>query len=562
MPPPTQQMDYSAELNHLRTFTPKLVNIEGVPNLERREVVVNFPDVNETKYPHLEKVIELYCWPTNGKPQLWVDDPKIEGAGTDGQLTGRWRLAKAAINYQRLKGLTIVLREGYATELTWDEAFLASEDYLQESEKYIEVIFPNIDPLATQKIVDAIPEYTATDITIREHIYTATAADPWEYLRIHPEPQDDGSEILRLFMAHPQYTQVLYDNYGTPDQRTKTYCHNVPKRLADSVVTSYNLVEGTSGSASYSTDQGTVDLIFYGRSATQITIRNLKTVDACEYEEISDYWYGYSKSEAEAFDLNSVYGAWTQGTEMSVDSLSYSGNGNYTIKTSKRTVKTKTNANLKDYHVDAEATTTITMASGQSTIPSITTSQGIVQWVRAAIDRFCTFSTQKFIRTSKEWEETFSVTTDNGVIYHTMKGNQRTIDFGTPREGYVHHLKSFKRNDDETYNWWTLEIPSLYAGDGLAENYWSYRTSRMATVKITAGTNEGKYQRIEHVVQWIYKTKRFTTEAAAYAYLREHVFYRSTSGVRTKGPNQFIAWKIALEIDYGWQKVGAAFTGE
>ena len=562
MPPPTEPMTYTAELDHLKSFVPKLVTIDGIPNLESREVVVNFPDVNSTKYPHLEKVIELYCWPTNAKPQLWVEDPTIEGVGTDGILNGKWRLARAAINMQKaLPGLTIVLREGYATELMWDEAFLASEDYLQESEKYIEVIFPNIDPQATQKIVDAIPEYTDEDITIRKHVYPATAANPWEYLRVHPEPQDDGSNILRLFVAQPQYTEVLYDNYGSPDQRTKTYVHNVPKRLAQGVVNTYNLVEGTSGSASYSTDQGTVDLIFYGRNTTQVTIRNVKTVDACAYEEYTDYWYGYTKAEAEAFDLNTVYGAYKQGYEYSVDGLSYSGNGNYTIKSSQRQVKTKTHASLTTYHADAEADTTITIKSGQSSLPAVTTSQGIVQWIRAAVDRFCTFSTQKFIRTSKEWEEAFQLTTKNGIHYHTLKGNQREIAFGTPREGYVHQLSGFKRNEDQTYNWHTIEVPSLFAGDGLNENYWSFRTSRTATVKITKGTDEGKYQRLENVYQWIYKTKRFTTEAEAYAYLREHVFYKQSSFVKAVGPNQFVGHKIALEADFGWQKTGAAFTG-
>ena len=551
---------YTNELKHIGSFIPELVSITGIPNMQQRELIVRFSEVDSTQYPNCQKAMELYCWPTNAKPQRWVENPIIEGGDKHGINRGKWRMVSVTVEKGNTQGLLVTLREGYATTLMWDEAMLADEHWLQLSEQYADVVFPNIDPEHLQKIVDAIPEFTATDITIRGHVYTATAGEPWEYIHVRPEQVQDGSYIIRLFMGQPRYTQVLYDNYGSPDQSKKTYCHNVPKRLAESVVTTYNLVDGASGTSNYSTQEGLVDLVFYQRGTTHITIRNVKTFDGCEYDELTDYWYNYTKDEAEAFTLASVYGAWAKGYEYAIDRLSYSGDGRWTVITSKKHVKRKTHVSAQEWDKDADSTTTNTVKSGQTSIPAIATAKGYVEWVRASVDRFCTWTTQKFRRTSIPGSLTFNLKTARGTITHIKKWNQATIDFGDAGTGFCYELVGFGRNPDDTYNWAVWKVPYLFDTDA-AENYWQFRTNKPRDYIIGSGANVGQYQRYEHIWQWRENIKRFSDETAAYAYLRESEFYTSNSRVAQHGINQFTVHKTFLETDFGRQKSGDPFTG-
>jgi hypothetical protein len=456
----SQQTDYTAELKHLSGFIPKLLKLSLAPNTRQREAIIVWPEAVKMAFPRIQKALEVHCWPSNRTPQRWVQDPVVEGGPKDGKLPGKWRLVRVQSDRKDVQGIAVILREGYATELKWDEAIHASLEWLQVSEKWANVMFPNIDPTAVKTILDGIPEKYEADFTLDGNTYSCTPASPWEVLKARPEAQDDGSIVLRMFLAKPDFTHVTWENYATPEQRKRTYVFNVPKRLASTVTDTYNKLLGTTGSANYSTQTGTVDLIFTKQQGDPFTVRSIQTMDGCQIEEFSDYFYGYTQAQVQALTLAVIYPSRPSGAGWfyAIESITYSGGGLFTVKATRQHALpvTKDSITIED---TANATTTLIYESGKGQtghpIDKAASGTGFVETLRLALDRFCTWTIQRVRRTAKSYVLTFDVkSTSTGLITtHTIginaSGTFSCLD--CPANG--HQVGSFTPNEDGTYNY-------------------------------------------------------------------------------------------------------------
>lgn len=448
MTTPIQHL-YANERRHLATQIAKRVKLEKMPNAQRNELVVHYPNANLKQYPLLVKAMELFCWPTNTKAQRWVEDPIVDAE----RVEGKWRLVSVRADVKEIAGIVITLREGYATAINWDEAMLATSQWLQEAERYAEIIFPNLDPTKVQELADSFPSHTTASLTIQGQTFAATEAAPWEYIRVKPELQEDGSAILRVFMAKPQYLHTLYEEYGTPEQVKRIYVNNVPKRLESSIVTTYNAVTGASGTAKYATDQGTVDLVFTQHNAEQLTIRAMKTVDGCQLEEYSDYFYNLTRAEAEAFSLTDKYGERAVGWMYRVEGVTYAGRGRWTVKAIREHALpvTKDAITIED---TADHTTTLTASTGQTSVTAAATGTGFVETLRVALDRFCSWTVDKIRRTAKARTLTFVLNTTNGNTITYIFGLNQSGEFTSPAcPQNQKQTGSFTPNEDGTYNY-------------------------------------------------------------------------------------------------------------
>jgi len=228
------------------------------------------------------------------------------------------------------------LRYGFAQEYTWDEAIIFQGDDLQEAERYLLVIFPNMDP---KYLEGATAAFRATPYKADMVIQGQTHLGTWELIHMKPEKQEDGSIWVKCFFGVPRYTLTAFDNINTPKETDIIYCWNVPKRLAQALVTSYRTGTGTGCIANYATPQGLVDLTIRQKTAAAIiTFSNIKTESGCLIIEYDDFYWGLTKAQAEVFDIGSAPAGWNY----KLLSLSYSADGYYEAHVRRTQTVTKT----------------------------------------------------------------------------------------------------------------------------------------------------------------------------------------------------------------------------
>lgn len=443
--------------------------------LGQKELVRRFADVTEGHEEKCVRCLNLFTDVKNTSEQRWIQDP---WAGKE-KHPGKWRLVSNNISRDpRRPGIIQTLRLGFATVIAWDEARLANADAISRTqttaqegtnadEEYLTVIFPSWDPTTIETAkAGLLAARTVVDPVIQGHTYTGT----WYYLHVRSDEQEDGSQSIFCLLAQPRsflqtYERPLPTRQGETRTMTVYYCWHVPKWIAQSVVddAAYD-VTGSEVSANYRTDRGTVDLIIRQSSITRdnsVTILDVKTRDECMLEEYTSYYYGYTKAEAEAFDLGDA----PQGWVYSAPSIQEYGFQTYRI----RVVKTKAiEKSVDSYNISDTVSSTVARKEdrNQTTVPSIGSyTQGILKRARSVLNRFCVFNNTVDTITSKAGEESFSITVQSGFTeQHKIKWNQTTISFGSLASGKERKLVSFSRNEDGTFNWYTIDRDVIALG--------------------------------------------------------------------------------------------------
>jgi hypothetical protein len=288
------------------------------------------------------------------------------------------------------------LRKGFATALAWDEAIEISGHDLQsntstyfgaQTEKYIEVIFPNVDPESVETLITTLKSAQyITNPTIQGVVRSGT----YELIHLKPEKQEDGCIWLRVFMGTPQYSFRCFEKIGTPDETEVYYLWNVPKRLAQDLVDSYETGTGTSAIANYSTAQGLVDITVRTRGTViLITISNIKTEDGCLTYEYQDFYWGLTLAQAQALDI----GVAPQGWIYRLDGISYDGQASYSARVTRIQARARTVLDGVDIEDSEESTVNRTKKINQTALPAaLSAAAGERQYLREVeLNRFCLF---------------------------------------------------------------------------------------------------------------------------------------------------------------------------
>ena len=368
----------------------------------------------------------------------------------------------------------------------------------------------------------------------------------------------DGSQSLITLIGKPRSFTKTYENFESHNESVIYNLHHVPKRIVQSIIDDpVYKISGASVTQNFSTERGTYDLIIRHGPENPITILSKKTEDGCQMEVYSDFHFGVTEATADAFDVEEAPPGWIYR----VVSFSPAANGRFNIRRDRLKAIAKTGTEYTSQQ--SSSRTTETQEKKNQTTPGgaigILT-QGIIRFRRALLNRFCRYDRTADNTTSTPWEVSFTVEGPDGDEAHVFKGNQRVNDPGTPASGNYLRLGSWSRNEDGTFNWHTTEETNQFKLE--VTNSWSYRTSKNRTVVIATGINQGLYQAQERVFEWVYETRKFTSEDDAYAWLRESVFWkRSECGVRSFGKARFRASRALLDADFGWQDDGDPFAG-
>lgn len=265
--------DYADVWGMLATENAERVRVVDASLVGDGEIVRRWPDINPGYLSRCMEAINLYTDPSNQTERKWVKNPIVARE----TFNGIYRVVSSDVDVQKpgLKGIIQVLRKGFATSAIWAEARVvetedgpgnssAVADVANSSSdnpcRVLTVKFPNCSPNAIEAIAASLrASDTMSSVVVGKESYGGT----WDVVRINKKIEDDGSGTVLLTLAHPQYTLNSYDNFGTERAADVHYLYDVPKPLAQGIISAWKAANpiGSSATASYSRSNGLVDII-------------------------------------------------------------------------------------------------------------------------------------------------------------------------------------------------------------------------------------------------------------------------------------------------------------
>jgi hypothetical protein len=324
--------------------------VEGqtVSSLASERVILRkITGVNIKDLPDLVEALRLRVSvlnPDNGQKFYSVKNPLVNNV----EQTGTWR----CISVKGVDGVhnpgrtdspagTIIqeLRYGLITAIEtdctkWSESRLVEGANLLESESYRTVRWVGCDPTK----VNAIALTLNASTYVAPKINGESTAGTWHNIKVVPSLADDGSGIITLYLAQPEYTLTAYRNILTAKAEDISYLFQVPKDLAQGLITAHKATKGNSASASYSNAAGLVDIVLYSKNfASAYSKADVVTEWDCAHKEFTTTYACYTEAQADAIVLTEPPVGWTYQARK-IDN----GDGNWDVIVIKRNTLART----------------------------------------------------------------------------------------------------------------------------------------------------------------------------------------------------------------------------
>lgn len=252
---------------------------------------IQFDSVSQKQLDYLW----LYSSSANALPQQYIDDPRTFGGKT---WPGRWRVVSNGYSPKH-KGVVQILRLGFADAVNWDEALLVITDDLAVAEGYRTVQWKNCNPSSACAIAASLNVGTISNAVVQGQ----ELSGDWHVIKVTTgHAQDDGSCIINLALAQPEYTLTAYAKAGTVKETATTYFWQVPKLLAAGVLAT-NKTDGATASVSYPNASGMVDIVIYGIVKAPSNYLNARAAWCAEYRGYTDYYWDLSTEQRDAITL-------------------------------------------------------------------------------------------------------------------------------------------------------------------------------------------------------------------------------------------------------------------
>ena len=300
----------------------RLISPNNAPILDSKEVTVYYPCSDRDMVGACCEYIHAYGLPKEGgseKAQHYRVDPSM-GEGRE-PLPGIWRIV-AARGAERGQegGVYVTMRKGFLQTLLsgaaidWSEAHCVdaiespgntqaisgvSNTTSNNPEEALIVRFRNLDRSKFKAMRTELAATTFTDPAIDGVIHTGT----WHKVLVHAYEGDDGSGVLDVMLARPQYTLPGFRNSNTQQEESIGYLWQVPKPLADGIITAWDSASavGRSATASYSAGTHLVDIILTAPVGVNDNLTTNWIPVACDTWKRFHFGWGYTKTELNAF---------------------------------------------------------------------------------------------------------------------------------------------------------------------------------------------------------------------------------------------------------------------
>ena len=546
-------------------------------------------------------------------PQMFVDDPQIsrstptpqtlphDALGPGGLPTGRWRVVSNekdtsynSSQEEGLQGIVQTLRYGAAREIDWTECRIVqnksslgnteaagaiANTTSDSPEQYLTIEFVNLDPAWVGEMVLALHTaaltspaanpgcFEVTDLPITTYgipgfrTNVDSAINPpdndeyegfWHLISVTAGEGElqDGSGVIRVILARPQYTLNAYRTVislfnSTSRKEAVTYLWNVPKNIAQDILDAFE-ANGKSATASYS-DDNMVDLVltqFIFDPDSPLTVATSESSVNCSHNESQIFFWGVGTPLANPYRLEDVanYGVagYTVMRTMRLDKETGLFDLVFTTRfTTARTVALRNSyvANLEERQRRIDSGVLFI------NLPALTDPpvQGIIETQTLRLNDDCTYDADTTEITSTPEEQAYTWVVNGGTASATTYRNQRTIpttDIAAMPAGNSNSV-DVSINQDGTFDVQIVSRPVKASGGNPADDNppvvterFSYATYHKLTV--TSDDDEGVV-RAYMVEGWMHVVSYHATEIEAYHELSLGYHIGSGTGVSVRG---------------------------
>ncbi|MCC6594238.1 MAG: hypothetical protein IT479_13325, partial [Xanthomonadales bacterium] len=282
-------------MDHLQPSNAMLVlgtPLTAIPLDKVEEVTLEWgPFPTAEQFPMFKAFLRWFTWPTNAQnanqPKSYVDgkspnQPAFEIKGQ--QFFGRWRMSGVRERRQQTAPnvsqyfISVTLRLGFLQAFDWTEVLLAEgwtspgnasavtapdagspidDTVSNDPEEVLMLRLANVDPTRMFAIAKTINALVTGTLTIEGQPH----GTDWHFIVAHPQRQQDGSGTIEFMVAKPQFTINAFQDNNTSREVSVGYLWQVPKALAQTIITAWDAGAGRSASASYGKDARLVDIV-------------------------------------------------------------------------------------------------------------------------------------------------------------------------------------------------------------------------------------------------------------------------------------------------------------
>lgn len=411
----------------------------------------------------------------NTTAKSYVDNPQVQGK----LWPGRWRLVSNTFS-QKHRGVIQVLRLGWAQAIVWDEALLPATDDLALAEGYRTVQWRNCDPAYACAMAASLNVGTITNAVVQGQ----TLSGAWHVIKVTTgHMQDDGSCVITLALAQPQFTLIAYAKAGTTKETAVTYYWQVPKALAQGILDA-NKAAGASASCSYQNASGLVDIVIYGTVLASSNYLNALTAWCAAYREFTDYYWDLTVAERDAIVTTAPPQGWIYRYAWNL-----TGDALWDVRIEKRHDLDQVTTSVSQTAFDK--TTVVRHTEAAAALPAPLPEVGKVKNNQNASTPSGNFATHEDVKEVIESKITFSsAITDTGTTVVEKGRNVATLPVLAAVTGADVHLDGDK-NDAQKFDYHKttvtshipLSCPGLLTWTTYGGGYWVYNKAYNSTAK-------------------------------------------------------------------------------
>lgn len=259
------------------------------------------------------------------KKKSWVKNPMINQEEVPGIFRNAGVLEKRSATTS-LVNIVQLLRRGFIQNIVVGGSLDLSEARIRDivsspaddtgtagAENYKTIFIPGIDPTRISAIETQIQSIYRTEVAVR--IGDQNFGDMY-LLNYSSKEEDDGTHTLFLYVANPRYTLTGFNGWNTRNAGDITYHYNVPKVLAQEILTNSKTSSLSGHVVGYDESKGLVDIALETNGVASLTT-DFEYDGTCRYNYRDIKAYRLTEEEKDA--LVATWNTGVPGRKVKID---------------------------------------------------------------------------------------------------------------------------------------------------------------------------------------------------------------------------------------------------
>lgn len=327
-------MAFEQERAYVAESKAQLISYSDNELLFRKELIRYWPSDRDKLIQSTLSYLNTYGSAGNTTASQRVVDPIAGSPKESNTYSGSWRVVNNEktsrhneAQWPGISGIVQTLRYGFAQTLSWDEARVVNnkempgnlssvtgidETATDDPNDVVVVEWVNLDPAYTRGMLSSgiLSGSTVTSPSIRGD--GSGYAGVWHKVAttIGESSLEDGSGVIRVVLARPQYTLNSYDHvfnlFGSDRQGVVHYLWNVPRDIAQDIIDDWKATRREAAASLNSDDTVNIVLREFDPGTTPVSLASEVSALSCSREDTTYYYWGVTDPSVAAYDISNA----------------------------------------------------------------------------------------------------------------------------------------------------------------------------------------------------------------------------------------------------------------